>query len=110
MLGSRINMHSLRHTFGKAKSFIGNVYGKTKGMLGDLDSGVRVMKDVYNIASPAMGSLFGKHFEEGNKQVTHALKGYENIRTKVMDTDENVRGHYSAIVGDLKKKNIDIGL
>jgi hypothetical protein len=110
MLGSRINMHSLRHTFGKAKAYIGNVYGKTKGMLGDLDSGVRAMKDVYSIASPAMGSLFGKHFEEGNKHVTNALSGYEDIKTRVMDTDENVRGHYSAIVGDLKKKNIDIGL
>ena len=110
MLGSRINIHALRHSFGKAKSYIGNVYGKTKGMLGDLDSGVRAMKDVYSIASPAMGSLFGQHFEEGNKHVRTALKGYEDIRTKVMDTDENVRGHYSAIVGDLKKKNIDIGI
>ena len=110
MLGGRINVHTLRNSFGKARSYIGNVYGKTKGLLSDLDSGVRAMKDVYSIASPAMGSLFGEHFEEGNKYVTKALNGYEDIKTKVMDTDENVRGHYSAIVGDLKKKNIDIGL
>ena len=87
-----------------------DVYGETKGMLGDLDSGVRAMKDVYSIASPALGSLFGQHFEEGNEHVTNALSGYEDIKTKVMDTDENVRDHYATIVGDLKKKNIDIGL
>ena len=72
MLGIKLNMHNLRHTFGKAKSYIGNVYGKTKGMLGDLDSGVRAMKDVYSIASPAMGSIFGQHLEEGHQFVTNA--------------------------------------
>jgi hypothetical protein len=36
-------------------AYMGNVYGKTKGMLSDLDSGVRAMKDVYSIASPALG-------------------------------------------------------
>ena len=110
MLGIKLNMHNLRHTCGKAKSYIGNVYGKTKGMLGHLDSCVKALKDVYSIASPAMGSLFGQHFEEGNKYVTKALSGYEDIKTKVMDTDENIKNHYSAIVGDLKKKQIDIGL
>lgn len=110
MLGIKLNMNNLRHTFGKAKSYIGNVYGKTKGMLGDLDSGVKAMKDIYSIASPAMGNVFGKHFEEGNKYVTKALSGYDDIKTKVMDTDENIKNHYSAIVGDLQKKQIDIGL
>ncbi len=110
MLGAKLNLHNLRHTFGKARSYIGHVYGKTKGMLSDLDSGVRAMKDVYSVASPAMGSLFGKHFDEANKYVTKGLSGYEDIKSKVMDTDENVKSHYSAIVGDLKKKQIDIGL
>ena len=106
----KLNIHNLRHTFGKAKSYIGNVYGKTKGMLGDLDSGVKAMNDVYSVASPALNSLFGQHFEETNKYVTKALSGYEDIKTKVMDTDENIKNHYTAIVGDLKKKQIDIGL
>ena len=110
MLGNKLNINNLRQTFGKAKRYLGHVYGKTEGMLGDVDSGVRAMKEVYSIASPAMGSLFGKHFEETNKYVTKALGEYEGIRTKVMEADENVNNHYNAIMGDLKKKNIDIGL
>ena len=72
--------------------------------------GVRVARDIYSIASGPMEALLGENYQKGNKYVMNALSGYDDIRSKVMDTDENVKNHYNAIVGDLKKKHIDIGL
>ena len=40
----------------------------------------------------------------------NAMKGYEDIRSKVMDSDENIKNRYNSIVGNLNKKQIDIGL
>ena len=40
----------------------------------------------------------------------NALSGYDDIRSKVMDSDENIKNHYNTIVGDLKKKRINTGL
>ena len=54
--------------------------------------GVRAMKGIYNIASPAMGELFGKDFEEGNKQLDLTSKFYqgeekseEEVKTLIND-------------------------
>ena len=41
-----------------------------------------------------------------NKHVVKALSGYENMRSKVMETDENVNHHVSNIIGDLKRKTL----
>ena len=57
-----------------------------------------------------MESMLGENFSKGNKYVMNALSGYDDIRSKVMDSDENIKNHYNAIVGDLKKKHINIGL
>ena len=53
--------------------------------------------------------MIQKDFEKGNTHVIKALSGYDDIRSKVMDTHENAQNHYNSIIGDLKKKNIDIG-
>ena len=110
MLGLKLNRQTLRHAYHKTKNFIGKAYSHTKGMLSDLDMGVRVARDIYSIASGPMEALLGENYKKGNKYVMNALSGYDDIRSKVMDTDENIKNHYHAVVGDLKKKHIDIGL
>ncbi len=57
-----------------------------------------------------MEALLGENYKKGNKYVMNALSGYEDIRSKVMDTDENIKNHYNQVVGDLKKKHLEIGL
>lgn len=109
MLG-KLNRHNIKTAFHKTKGFVGRAYGRTKGFLSDLDSGIRIAKDIYSIASGPMESMLGENFSKGNKYVMNAMKGYEDIRSKVMDSDENIKNHYNAIVGDLQKKNINIGL
>ena len=110
MLGLKLSRHNIRHAFNKTKTFVGKAYNHTKGFLSDLDSGVRVARDIYSIASKPMESMLGENFSKGNKYVMNALSGYDDIRSKVMDSDENIKNHYNAIVGDLKKKHINIGL
>ena len=45
-----------------------------------------------------MESMLGENFNKGNKYVMNALSGYDDIRSKVMDSDENIKNHYNAIV------------
>ena len=111
MFGSKLNAQSLRSMVSKTKSHIGNAYGFTKNFLGNIDSTVRTMKDIYSIASPVLDEVLGSSATtKGNKFIQKGLSGYENIRSKVMDTDENVRKHYNTVVGGMQKKQIDIGL
>ena len=110
MIGLKLNRHNIRHAFNKTKNVVGKAYNFTKGMLSDLDSGVRMAKDIYGIASGPMESMLGEDFKKANKYVMNAMKGYEDIRSHVMDSDENIKNHYNQIVGDLKKKQINIGL
>ena len=110
MIGVKMNRHTIRHAFNKTKSFVGRAYNQTKGMLSELDAGVRMAKDIYSIASGPMESMLGENFKKGNKYVMNAMKGYDDIRSKVMSSDENIKNHYNSIVGNLNKKQIDIGL
>ena len=110
MIGLKLNAHTIRNAYSKTKNFLGRAYGQTRMMLSDIDMGVRVARDIYSIASAPMEAVLGEHFTKMNKHAMTALKGYDDIRSKVMDTDENVKNHYNAIVGDLKKKHINIGL
>ena len=50
MLG-KLNRNNIRNAFHKTKGFVGRAYNHTKGFLNDLDSGIRVAKDIYSIAS-----------------------------------------------------------
>ena len=111
MFGSKLNAQSLRSMVSKTKTHLGNAYGFTKNFLGNIDSTVRTMKDIYSIASPVIDEVLGsKASAIGNKYIQKGLSGYEDIRNKVMDTDENIRKHYNTVVGGMQKKQIDIGL
>ena len=111
MFGSKLNAQSLRSMVSSTKSHIGNAYGFTKNFLGNIDSTVRTMKDIYSIASPVIEEVLGsKATATGNKYIQKGLSGYENIKSRVMDSDENLKKHYNTIVGGLSKKQIDIGL
>ena len=106
MLGLKLNRQTLRHAYHKTKNFIGQAYANTKGMLSDLDIGVRVARDIYSTLSGPMEAVLGENYKKGNKYVMNALTGYDDIRSIVMDTDENIKNHNHQIVGDLKKKKI----
>ena len=111
MFGLKINKHTVRRAFNNTKSFIGDSYHKAKGFLGDLDAGINTAKSIYGIIQPAMTSLLGdNHTNLANKYVMKNLNNYESIRSRVMDSEEQINKHYNHISNELKKNKIDIGL
>ena len=111
MLGIKFNRNTLSHVMKNTKNHIGQAYGFTKNIFNNVDSGVRLFKNIYSIAQPVIEDLLGTDAAKtGNKFIKEGLSGYENIRNKVMDTDENLKRHYNTIVGGLEKNKINIGL
>ena len=111
MLGIKFNRNTLSNVMKTTKNHIGQAYGFTKNILNNVDSGVRLFKNIYSIAQPVIQDVLGTDAAKtGNKFIKEGLSGYENIRNKVMDTDENLKRHYNTIVGGLEKNKIDIGL
>ena len=111
MLGIKFNKTTLQHAMRNTKNHIGQAYGFTKNIFNNVDSGVRLFKNIYSIAQPVIEDVLGTDAAKtGNKYIKEGLSGYENIRSKVLDTDENLKRHYNTIVGGLEKNKIDIGL
>ena len=111
MFGLKINKNTVRRAFNNTKKFIGDGYHKAKSFLGDSDSGINTAKSIYGIIQPAMTSLLGdNHTNLANKYVMKNLNNYESIRSRVMDSEEQINNHYNHISNELKKNKIDIGL
>ena len=107
MFASKLNAQSLRSMVSNTKSHIGNAYGFTKKFLGNIDATVKAMTNIYSIASPVIEEVLGsKATVSGNKFIQKGLSGYEDIRSKVMDTDENIRKHYNTVVGGMQKNKL----
>ena len=110
MLGIKLNRNSIRDAINKSKNIVGKAYSTTKTFLGDIDSGIKTAKQIYSIVSPTLNSLLGTQYKNLNKNVIKGLSGYENLRNKIMETDEQINNHYNNISSNLKKNKIDIGL
>ena len=107
MFGTKLTSNSLRSMVRKTKSHIGNAYGFTKHFLGNIDSTVKTMKDIFSIAQPVLEDVLGsKATATGNKYIQKGLSGYEIIRNKIVDTDEHIRKHDSTVDGGMQKKHV----
>ena len=111
MFGIKFNRNTLQQAMRNTKNHIGQAYGFTKNIFNNVDSSVRLFKNVYSTLQPVIEDVLGSDAAKtGNKYIKQGLSGYEDIRNKVMDTDENLKKHYNQIVGGLEKNKIDIGL
>ena len=90
---------------------IGQAYGFTKNIFNNVDYGVRLFRNIYSTLQQVLEDVIGSDAtKSGNKYIKQGLKGYDDIRNKVMETDERAQKHYNTIVGGLEKNKIDIGL
>ena len=111
MFGIKFNRNTLHQVMKNTKNHIGQAYGFTKNIFNNVDSGVRLFRNIYSIAQPVLEDIIGSDAtKSGNKYIKQGLKGYDDIRNKVMETDERAQKHYNTIVGGLEKNKIDIGL
>ena len=111
MLGFKFNRNTLHQVMQNTKNHIGQAYGFTKNIFNNVDSSVRLFRNVYSTLQPVIEDVLGSDAAKtGNKYIKQGLSGYEDIRNKVMDTDENLKKHYNQIVGGLEKNKIYIRL
>ena len=110
MFGTKITRSSVRDVLNKTKDVVGNTYKQTKQLFGDIDTGVRAAKMIYSVAAPLISDLLGTDFDNVNKHIIKGLSGYEDIRSKVMESDEQLKNNYNTVVDNLQKQKIKIGL
>ena len=95
MLGQKITRNNMRTLFNNVKHGIHRGYHTTKKFLGDVDSGVRIAKELYTTLEPLISAVAGTHKQHSiNNQVLHHLTNYESVRNKLMDADQHV-GKYA---------------
>jgi len=106
MFGTKFTRNSIRQVFHKTKEMIGNTYTTTKQIFGDIDTGIRAAKTIYSAAAPLISDLLGTDFDNVNKHIIKGLSGYEDIRSKVMESDEQLKNNYNTVLGNLQKQKI----
>ena len=87
----KITKQQVSHSFHKAKKFIGHAYNQTKGFLNHVDHGVQTFKQIYDVVSPLVSKYANNHSENIHNTVNRAIGGYENIRNKVIDGDQEIQ-------------------
>ena len=107
MFGGKLTRESFHKAIHSVKNNISHGYHKTKQLLGHLDHGVRVAKQVYSALAPAIEHYGGGHL---NKHVIKGIGGYEQIRNKVMDAHDNALQHVNQVTGNLRKAKVNIGI
>ena len=96
---NKLSKRNVLHGLSRAKNFIGNAYHSTKNFLGNVDNGVRLFKTVYGALSPMIDNYGGTGM---TKNVMKTLGGYDSIRHKVM----NVENDIDAVRNKLTRKHI----
>ena len=106
----KINKKSVSRAMNNAKDFLSSAYKQTKNFAGDVDLGIKTAKTIYSALSPVLQNVMGSNFANLNKNIVKGIDNYENIRHRVMTTDQSAKEHFNNVVGNLKASNIDIGL
>ena len=90
MFGKITKRHVAR-SFHKAKNFLGHAYNQTKGFLNHVDHGVQTFKQIYDVVSPLVSKYANNHSDKINNNVNRVIGGYENIRNKVIEGDQDIQ-------------------
>ena len=96
--------------FGNIQSFLGQTYGNTKRFLSSFDKVYRTGKQIYEIAEPVLSTLAPDTTKEINKHLVRGIGTYENLRSQVMNTNDDAINSINNIIGKAKSKNIKIPL
>ena len=98
--------------------FTKNLFQKTyhygKQALGILDQGVKTGAGIYEAVKPALQNLAPEAMQAGLQKLdTHVDKAqdkYNTLRNKIDSGEQKVRENVGMVMGNLKKKNINIGV
>ena len=84
----KISHHHVK-AFKKAKGLVGHAYHQTKNFLNHVDHGSNVAKHIYHAVSPIIDKYANQHSNTIHN-VNKAINGYEHIRNKVIDGDNDI--------------------
>ena len=107
----KINRSSIISQINNTKNFLGKKYTEGKRFLNNVDDGVRIAKRVYSVLAPTIETFAGNtNFNKLNKTIMNSVNTYDNMRSQVLDSHEQVHNNINNVVSGLKKAKVNIGL
>ena len=64
---------------------------KRGGFLNHVGHGVKTFKQIYDVVSPLVSKYANTHSDKINNNVNRVIGGYENIRNKVIEGDQDIQ-------------------
>ena len=98
MIGNISKQH-LFNSLPKAQGFVGHAYNQTKGSLNHIDHGFRTATQIYHAVAPLVDKYANNHSEKIHHNINKAIGGYENIRNKVIQGDNDIQQVKKSIRG-----------
>ena len=91
MIGQKLNSRNLAHVFNNVKQHVAAGYHHTKRFFGNVDHGVRTLKEIYRHIEPLIQEYAGDHHAYNiNRHVIKGLSHYEKLRHDVIEGDHHV--------------------
>jgi hypothetical protein len=90
------------------KSFFNRGYGHAKKFVSSVDKAFQTGKQIYQIAEPLLQGIAPSSINKLNKHIVKGIGDYEGLRSKVMETNDDVVNKVSQIAGKLKSQNIKL--
>ena len=103
MLGNKLRKQHIIKAFNNTRNFLGNAYSHGKNILGSIDNGIKIAKHAYGVISPLLDKYASNHSNSINKSVMNAVKGYDDIKHKVLEKHDNLSNAYNHIKHKLLK-------
>jgi hypothetical protein len=103
MLGNKITKQHIVKAFNKTRNCSGGAYSHGKNILGSIDNGIKIAKHAYGVISPLLDKHASNHSNSINKSVMNAVKGYDSIKHKALETHDNLYNGYNTINHKLLK-------
>ena len=91
------------HAFNKAKHFVGEAYSKSKNVINNIDSGIKIGKHSYSSISPLLDKYLGNHSKAIHDNVMHEITKYDDIKNKVLENHDNLYNDYNNVKHKLFK-------
>ena len=96
------------------KNMLQQTYHHGKHALSIMDKGMKTGSDIYQSIKPALQNLAPAQMQDSlqklDSHVGKAQDKYNTMRNKIDQGEHHIASNVGMVMGNLKKKNIDIGL
>ena len=97
MLGNTIAKHHSVKAFNNTRNLLGGAYSHGENIFGSIANGILFAKHAYGVISPLLDKYASHHSNSINKSVMNAVKSYDDIKHKALETHDNLYNDYNTI-------------